>query len=113
MFYLHSTAEPTNHNTSREAVFFLATNLLIVFGLVAFENALAVLHAFPRIWPSVPTLPSPLLLVQSLLLPTRSYDEERIDSLKKSVARLQTKSKSFYVASATFPGRIRIDLIFL
>jgi 15-cis-phytoene synthase/lycopene beta-cyclase len=96
-----------------EAVFFLLTNTLIVFGLVAFDNAIAILHAFPVHFPSVPALPSPLLLVRALLLPAGAYDEDRIDGLSQAVERLRQKSRSFYLASAAFPARLRVDLIVL
>lgn len=96
-----------------EAVFFLLTNTLIVFGLIAFDNAVAILNAFPVHYPSAPALPSPILLVKALLLPARAYDEERIEGLKQAARRLRQKSRSFYLASAVFPGRLRIDLIIL
>lgn len=97
----------------REAVFFLVTNVLIVFGLVAFDNALAVMHAFPALFPVVPSLPSPILLVRALLVPPRAYDIGRIKGLQKALARLRAKSRSFYLASSVFEGRLRIDLIIL
>merc|ERR1711939_1180521 len=50
-----------------EAVFFLATNILIVFGLVAFDHALAILLTFPKLFPQVPELPSPFMLIDALL----------------------------------------------
>lgn len=96
-----------------EALFFLLTNCLIVFGLVAFDNAIAVLDAFPAHFPLAPALPSPVLLVRALLLPAGAYDEDRILGLEQSVKRLQSKSRSFYLASGTFTGRLRIDLIIL
>ncbi|KAF2103971.1 terpenoid synthase [Rhizodiscina lignyota] len=96
-----------------EAVFFLATNMLIVFGLVAFDNALAVLHMSPKLFPVIPAWPSPILLVKALLTPVPSYDEERLQGLRDAVARLSKKSRSFYLASGTFEGRTRIDLILL
>lgn len=96
-----------------EAIFFLLTNSLIVAGLVAFDNALAVLNAFPAHFPKVPALPSPVLLVKALLLPASTYDSDRIDAYRQSVDRLQKKSRSFYLASSTFQGRLRIDLILL
>ncbi|KAL8740390.1 MAG: hypothetical protein Q9190_006906 [Brigantiaea leucoxantha] len=101
------------NQATREAVFFLATNTLIVFGLVAFDNALAILEAFPTLFPQVPPLPSPLLLVQALLLPTSKYEDGRIEGLRQGLARLRKKSRSFYLASAFFQGRLRIDLIML
>lgn len=98
---------------AEEAVFFFLTNCLIVFGLVAFDNAVAVLNTFPAHFPRVPSLPSPALLVRALLLPAAAYDDDRILGLRQSVKRLQDKSRSFYLASGTFSGRLRIDLIHL
>jgi len=94
-------------------VFFLLTNALIVFGLIAFDNAVAILNAFPNHYPSVPALPSPVLLVRALLLPAAAYDSDRIAGLKNAVKRLQRKSRSFFLASGVFQGRLRIDLITL
>ncbi|KAK5164215.1 uncharacterized protein LTR77_009909 [Saxophila tyrrhenica] len=96
-----------------EAIFFLLTNCLIVFGLVAFDNAIAVLHAFPAHFRRVSDLPSPMLLIQALLLPSKAYDDDRILGIQQSVDRLKKKSRSFYLASSTFSGRLRIDLIIL
>ncbi|KAK4609194.1 Bifunctional lycopene cyclase/phytoene synthase [Fulvia fulva] len=96
-----------------EALFFLLTNMLIVFGLLAFDNAVAVLTAFPAHFPQVPNLPSPVLLVRALLLPSYAYDDDRILGLQQAVTRLERKSRSFFLASSTFQGRLRIDLIIL
>lgn len=96
-----------------EALFFLLTNCLIVFGLVAFDNAVAILDAFPAHFRQSPALPSPGLLVRALLLPASAYDDDRILGLQQSVERLQNKSRSFYLASSTFNRRLRLDLIIL
>ena len=96
-----------------EAVFFLMTNVLIVFGLVAFDNAYAILQTFPNIFPIIPELPSPLMLIRALLLPTAAYDDERIAGLQQALARLKAKSRSFYLASGVFQSRLRIDLVLL
>lgn len=96
-----------------EAVFFLATNTLIVFGLVAFDHALSILLTFPRLFPNVPELPSPVLLVQALLTDQSKYDPDRVGGIREAVARLKKKSRSFYLASSAFSGRLRIDLILL
>ena len=96
-----------------EALFFLATNTLIVFGLIAFDTALAVLHAFPLAFPDVPSLPSPLLLVEALLLSTSHYEDDRVQGLQEAVDRLRAKSRSFYLASGVFQGRLRLDLMLL
>ena len=96
-----------------EAFFFLVTNVLIVFGLIAFDNAFAILATFPPKFTTVPMLPSPLLLVQALLLPTEDYDDYRVEGLSQALARLRAKSRSFYLASGVFQGRLRIDLVLL
>lgn len=96
-----------------EAIFFLATNTLIVFGLVAVDHAVAILLTFPDLFPQVPELPSPVMLMQALFTDPVKYDGERIEGLSQAVARLQKKSRSFYLASSTFSGRLRIDLILL
>lgn len=98
---------------NREAVFFLVTNVLIVFGLTAFDNALAVLNTFPDRFESRTGLPSPLTLVKSLLLPLAQYDQQKIDGLREALARLKKKSRSFYLASGVFEGQLRVDLILL
>lgn len=96
-----------------EAVFFLVTNVLIVFGLVAFDNAYAILQTFPNLFPTIPELPSPILLVRALLVCTDAYDENRILGLQQALARLRAKSRSFYLASGVFQGRLRTDLVLL
>lgn len=97
----------------REAVFFLVTNVLIVFGLIAFDNAFAILQSFPSLFPTIPTLPSPVLLIRALLIPTASYDDDRIEGLQQALGRLRAKSRSFYLASGVFQGRLRVDLVLL
>ncbi|KAF3049185.1 terpene cyclase [Didymella keratinophila] len=97
-----------------EAIFFLATNTLIVFGLVAFDNALAILHTFPSLFPDpAPQLPSPVILMQALFASPKKYDEARLEGLREAVHRLKRKSRSFYLASSTFQGLLRTDLLLL
>ncbi|KAF2007608.1 Lycopene beta-cyclase [Amniculicola lignicola CBS 123094] len=96
-----------------EALFFLMTNMLIVFGQLAFDNALSILYTFPNLFPDPPTLPSPSLLVRALLVPASKYDPDRIRGLQDAVSRLKRKSRSFFLASATFQGQIRTDLLLL
>ena len=96
-----------------EAVFFLVTNVLIVFGLIAFDNASAVLQTFPYLFQDSSLLPSPILLVKALLVSTNRYDERRIEGLQQALRRLRDKSRSFYLASGVFQGRLRIDLVLL
>ena len=96
-----------------EAIFFLATNALIVFGLVAFDQAVAILHAFPAQFPRAPSLPSPALLVRALLSDPSPSQGSRIYGFQQALEKLRRKSRSFYLASAFFQGRLRIDLLLL
>ena len=80
---------------------------------MAFDNALAILQLFPTLFPLPPNLPSPMTLVRALLVPTSQYDEVRVDGLQDALARLRKKSRSFYLASGVFEGRLRIDLVLL
>jgi 15-cis-phytoene synthase/lycopene beta-cyclase len=96
-----------------EALFFLVTNMLIVFGQVAFDNSLSILSACPSLFPAPSPLPSPALLMGALLTSASRYDEERIKGLEEAVLRLKKKSRSFYLASSTFQGQIRTELLLL
>ncbi|PSN70533.1 Lycopene beta-cyclase [Corynespora cassiicola Philippines] len=96
-----------------EALFFLLTNILIVFGQLAFDNALSIIYAFPAHFPNTPNLPSPWTLIKALLLPASLYDDARLIGLEEAVLRLKRKSRSFYLASSTFQGQLRTDLLLL
>ncbi|KAI1392275.1 Squalene/phytoene synthase-domain-containing protein [Hypoxylon trugodes] len=96
-----------------EALFFLATNTLIVFGMVAIDRGLTVLYTFPNSFPVVPKLPSPSLLVKAAFLDPKRYDMARVKGIRESVNILKRKSRSFYLASSVFPGSLRIDLVLL
>jgi 15-cis-phytoene synthase / lycopene beta-cyclase len=86
---------------------------MIVFGLVAFDNALAVLYTLTSPNEKIASLPSPAVLVKALTKPAADYDQTRIDGLRDAVQRLKNKSRSFYIASGAFVGKLRIDLILL
>ncbi|KAL9086713.1 MAG: hypothetical protein Q9159_004008 [Coniocarpon cinnabarinum] len=100
----------------REAFFFLITNCMVVFGQIAFDYTLTLIHTYPELAPGT-SYPSPVKAVRILLANTSllsghsSYDAGRIRSLQQAVARLRQKSRSFYLASATFDGPLRIELI--
>ncbi|KAI3320780.1 hypothetical protein HD806DRAFT_504943 [Xylariaceae sp. AK1471] len=96
-----------------EAVFFLLTNALIVFGLVALDRGMAVLDTFPEMFPGASKRLSPALLIKAILTDPARYDMTRIRSIREAVSTLRRKSRSFYLASAVFPGRLRIDMILL
>jgi 15-cis-phytoene synthase / lycopene beta-cyclase len=94
-----------------EATFFLLTNVLIVFGIVGSSHALAIAQAFPDEFPELP--PPITTSVIARFLPTAQHDETRVEGIREAVGRLQKKSRSFYLASSAFSGRLRIDLILL
>lgn len=96
-----------------EALFFLVTNTLVVFGLTAFENAVAVVEAFPDLFSVVPVLPSPSLLMGALFLSPSKYNMARVVGIREALVNLSAKSRSFYLASSIFSGRLRVDLVLL
>ncbi len=96
-----------------EAIFFLVSNTLVVLGLVAFDRGLAVVNTFPGLFPEVPSNPSFLLVLRGVFSNPDQYDIARVGGLRDAVKRLRKKSRSFYLASSAFPGRLRIDLMLL
>ncbi|KZZ99163.1 BcPHS1, phytoene synthase [Moelleriella libera RCEF 2490] len=98
-----------------EAVFFLLTNLLVVLGQVAFDHAIAILEACPETFPLVPSIPSPALLMRALFTDPASSEKARarIEAFQDAQNRLNKKSRSFFLASSFFRGRLRQDLISL
>lgn len=96
-----------------EAIFFAATNILIVFGLGAFDNALAVVDTFPDTFEFAPECPTPTILIKALFISWSAERQARIRGIQEAVERLCRKSRSFYLASSTFAGRLRIDLVLL
>jgi 15-cis-phytoene synthase/lycopene beta-cyclase len=96
-----------------EAAFFLISNTLVVFGIIAFDKAVAVCDAMPEVFPQPADSLPVLSLLKARVLPSSAYDMDRIAGIREAVARLQKKSRSFYIASSVFPGRMRIDLTLL
>ena len=100
----------------REAFFFLVTNCMVVFGLIAFDFAATLIQTFPELAPNT-KYPSPiqamkvLLASTSLINPHSAYDAERIVGLGQAVRRLRRKSRSFFLASSFFDGPLQVDLI--
>lgn len=96
-----------------EAVFFFVTNLIIVMGLTCFDHTIAILEAFPNLFPHVPECPGLALAARALSTSPTKYDQERITGIQEAVQTLKNKSRSFYLASSVFNGRLRIDLTLL
>ncbi|KIW35130.1 uncharacterized protein PV07_01845 [Cladophialophora immunda] len=101
------------HLELEEAVFFLLTNALVVWGATAFDNAVAILDSFPSRFPMVPGIPPPTTMFKALFLATSKYETRRLQGLRNALMVLAKKSRSFYLASGVFAGRLRIDLILL
>ena len=87
---------------------------------MACDYALAVLDALPAVFPDGTVIVSPLqpattvaLHLKAICLPTSRYDRQRTTAIAQAVQRLERKSRSFHLASATFEGRLRIDLVLL
>lgn len=96
-----------------EAIFFLISNTLVVFGIAAFDKAVAICDAMPELFPQ-PADSLPIVsLLKARVLSSSAYNMDRINGIREAVARLQRKSRSFYIASSVFPGRLRIDLTLL
>ena len=96
-----------------EAVFFFITNMLVVFGIAAFDRAVAVCDSHPDLF-AEPSSSVPIrTLLRARFTPDSQLDMKRIVGIREAVSRLQRKSRSFYIASSVFPGRLRIDLTLL
>lgn len=91
---------------------------MVVLGLIAFDYSATLIHTFPELSPHARYL-SPVTAIQVLLFDTSlqngrsAYHVDRISGLGQAIDRLERKSRSFYLASSTFEGPLRIDLILL
>jgi 15-cis-phytoene synthase/lycopene beta-cyclase len=91
----------------------VTTNVLITFGLVAFDYAVALTTAFPS---RVPESQPPLCMLMDAglrALFTWDFPRDVYHSIPESIEILRSKSRSFYLASGVFEGRLRLDLIAL
>ncbi|KAF8585431.1 terpenoid synthase [Ramaria rubella] len=114
-----------------EALFFLITNTLVVLGLVAWydtsvvlsrrpltepllsDKIFAVMDAFPDKFPPFDYAPSPVAMLRALTLRPSKHDIHHLHCLRYALQILQTKSPSFYFASAAFPNQCRLYLLSL
>ena len=91
---------------------------MIVVGLIAFDFCTTLLDTYPELSPET-RYPSPVKAVRILSAKTSlfkgrsDYDVDRIVGLNQAIDRLHSKSRSFYLASSTFEGPVRTDLIIL
>ncbi|POY73281.1 hypothetical protein BMF94_3615 [Rhodotorula taiwanensis] len=89
-----------------EAVFFLLTNVMIVFGMIACDYCLAVHDIRSYGKRSSSFLPI-------LLWMPKPEEAEIIRDLRNAIDILSAHSKSFSTASMVFDGRLRLDLLAL
>ncbi|TGZ78407.1 terpenoid synthase, partial [Ascodesmis nigricans] len=103
------------HLEIEEAVFFAITNVLIVVGLVTVDYALALHAAFPTLFPGATTGGEAIMGgLKALAWKWKgSPTEDEYWGIPEAVEILREKSKSFYLASSVFEGRLRLDLICL
>ncbi|KDE03949.1 hypothetical protein MVLG_05583 [Microbotryum lychnidis-dioicae p1A1 Lamole] len=97
-----------------EAVFFLLTNVMVVFGLAACDYCLAIYdapsnHEFKRTWKQRPILG----LLRTVVTRPQSLPHARLADLSAAVGLLREKSKSFYTANFVFEGRLQLNLLSL
>lgn len=100
---------------SREAVFFLITNVMVIFGLVTMDHALAIAE-YDTVISKPADSPPPSFAQISwsyMTSQTRSFDIGFLEGLNAAIEKLSQKSQSMYLGSAMFQDRLRIDLILL
>lgn len=98
----------------REALFFFVTNTMIVFGLVAMDQVIAVSEYYAAKPEATAKPPS---LARCLVLSCSDWQQDRdgafLRTLSEAVDTVSRKSQSMFMGSAMFQGALRIDLIFL
>ncbi|KAJ6104419.1 Bifunctional lycopene cyclase/phytoene synthase [Penicillium sp. IBT 18751x] len=98
-----------------EAVFFLITNVMVVFGLVTVDHALAIAE-YDTVMskPADSRQPSVAQIFWSYMTSqSRSFDVRFLEGLNAAIEKLSQKSQSMYLGSAMFQDRLRIDLVLL
>lgn len=98
----------------REALFFLCTNIMIVFGLATVDKTLSLLELQPK-EDEAPSqsLPAAKTIAHCMFHDGAEREAPQIHGLVDALTRLQRKSQSFFMASIAFRGRLRMDLIYL
>lgn len=95
-------------------LFFLVTNVMIVFGLVGFDYACAMADYTTICTGDAPgtTRDAVKDVLQAMIHPPAIH-ASAITDLQQAVARLHEKSQSMFVGSALFQGPVRVDLIYV
>ncbi|GAB1205792.1 hypothetical protein APSETT445_004471 [Aspergillus pseudonomiae] len=97
-----------------EVLFFLVTNMMIVFGLVCIDYAIAMATCeLAQSSEALQSFPSYFRIFAQFVTNKHHPDARFVASLGKAVERLAASSQSLYMGSAMFQGPLRIDLILL
>ncbi|KAJ5560537.1 Bifunctional lycopene cyclase/phytoene synthase [Penicillium frequentans] len=98
-----------------EALFFLMTNIMIVFGIITMDHALAIAEYDVIISNSAERhRPSFFGIFCSYMTgQRRSFDTRFLKGLNAAIEKLSQKSQNMYLGSAMFNDRLRVDLIML
>ena len=109
---------PRDFLLSRKALFFLMTNLLVIFGHVAFDRGYCIvtMTTVNSAYTSSGFFSSAPFSVIASCAFTSSYVDNKtvihqLDLLRDTSVILKRKSRSFWTASSIFEGPLRVDLI--
>lgn len=105
------------HLPVEEFAFFTLINVVLVFGTCAIDRAQAIVHLYKNNGPIDKTRPIQQSFLNQIceltwafFLPDQLLNNDTIQDLSVSWDILRKASKSFYTASAVFPGNVRQDL---
>lgn len=105
------------HLPLEEFAFFALINVVLVFATCAIDRAQAIVHLYKNNGPIDKTrrvrqgfLQEIGELTWAFFLPDQMLNSDTVDDLSVSWDILRKASKSFYTASAVFPGNVRQDL---
>nr|WDW19273.1 terpene cyclase [Penicillium meliponae] len=98
-----------------EAIFFLVSNIMVVFGLISVDHGIAIAEYETVASDSASKATPSLYRIawQYLAGPKKFYDLGFLRGLSAAIDKLAQKSQSMYLGSAMFQDRLRVDLILL
>ncbi|KAL6412515.1 phytoene synthase [Ilyonectria robusta] len=98
-----------------EAIFFFVTNVMVIFGLVAIDHAIAIAeHQIASSLETMEQFPSfgRLVMLYCFGRP-EDHNLPFLEGLAKAVHKVSLKSQSMYTGSAVFCSGLRFDLLLL
>ncbi|KAK4705482.1 15-cis-phytoene synthase / lycopene beta-cyclase, partial [Phenoliferia sp. Uapishka_3] len=96
-----------------EAIFFLLTNVLVVFGTVAIDFTMAVHDLCATTWGLSQQRIGTFSVIQCIIASPDKYPQERLGALRDAADIVRRKSRSFWTASFVFEGPLKLDLLSL